>query len=253
MESFIPLFMLVLFLCIVLLFIRDIGTIWGGIKYRGKYGEQIVSSILNSLPAEYSLWNDIYLQQNGYSVQIDHIVISVYGIFVIETKNISGWIYGNDYSMQWEKNMYGHRYSFYNPLKQNHSHVKALAHLFNMSENQFVPIVVFLQRAKLKCKTKGTVIYVNKLKDEIFRYRTEVLSSSEVLRLSEVLNHAIGDDKNRNDYHLKNVHRSMEFRNDKVSNRICPECNGTLVVRSGKYGQFMGCSNYPRCRFTMPL
>lgn len=55
-------------------------------EYRGKHGEQRVFSILKRLPDEYYIWNDIVLQRNGYSVQIDHVVISPYGIFVIETK-----------------------------------------------------------------------------------------------------------------------------------------------------------------------
>ena len=74
-------------------------------EYRGRLGEQKVCSILKKLPAEYYLWNDIVLQRNGYSVQIDHVVISPYGIFVIETKNYTGWIYGNDDSDQWTKNI----------------------------------------------------------------------------------------------------------------------------------------------------
>ena len=63
---------------------------------RGLRGERKVFSILKELPDEYYIWNDIVLQRNGYSVQIDHIVISPYGIFVIETKNFKGWIYGQD-------------------------------------------------------------------------------------------------------------------------------------------------------------
>ena len=107
-------------------------------EYRGRRGEQCIFSILKQLPDEYYTGNDIVIQRNGYSVQIDHVVISPYGIFVIETKNYTGWIYGNDDSDQWTKNMYGHKYHFGNPLKQNYSHVKALADLFCMSVNSFI-------------------------------------------------------------------------------------------------------------------
>lgn len=97
---------------------------------RGLIGERKVFSILKELPDEYYIWNDIVLQRNGYSVQIDHIVISPYGIFVIETKNYKGWIYGNDDCDKWTKTYYGRKYHFNNPVKQNHSHVKALANFF---------------------------------------------------------------------------------------------------------------------------
>ena len=72
---------------------------------RGLRGERKVFSILKELPDEYYIWNNIVLQRNGYSVQIDHIVISPYGIFVIETKNHKGWIYGNDDCDKWTKNV----------------------------------------------------------------------------------------------------------------------------------------------------
>ena len=84
---------------------------------RGLRGERKVFSVLKKLPDEYYIWNDIVLQRNGYSVQIDHIVISPYGIFVIETKNYKGWIYGNDDCDKWTKTYYGHKYHFNNPVK----------------------------------------------------------------------------------------------------------------------------------------
>ena len=53
------------------------------------------------------------------------MVLSEYGIFVIETKNYSGWILGGEYSEEWTKNVYGKKYKFRNPLKQNYTHVNS--------------------------------------------------------------------------------------------------------------------------------
>ena len=62
---------------------------------KGRRGERAVASILSELPSsEYSVINDITLQDEHGSTQIDHVIVSVYGIFVIETKNYSGWIMG---------------------------------------------------------------------------------------------------------------------------------------------------------------
>ena len=55
-------------------------------KRKGTYGEKRVAAILNSLPDEYTIFNDVYIEENGKSTQIDHVVFSPYGIFVIETK-----------------------------------------------------------------------------------------------------------------------------------------------------------------------
>lgn len=96
-------------------------------KIKGIIGEKIVASKLSKLPEQqYRVLNDIMLRTEYGTTQIDHIVISIYGIFVIETKNYKGWITGSEYGEYWTKNMYGKKYTFRNPLKQNYAHVKAL-------------------------------------------------------------------------------------------------------------------------------
>lgn len=149
-------------------------------KIKGRFGEMKVSSILKSLPDNYHVFNDVYLQINGMSVQIDHIVISVYGIFVIETKNYTGWIFGTDNSEQWTKNVYGNKYEFRNPLKQNYAHVKALQCLLGLSKEKFIPAVVFLRGAVLKCNTQGTVIYSSQLKQFILSHTSAIIDSSNI-------------------------------------------------------------------------
>lgn len=222
-------------------------------EYRGRRGEQCIFSILKQLPDEYYTGNDIVIQRNGYSVQIDHVVISPYGIFVIETKNYTGWIYGNDDSDQWTKNMYGHKYHFGNPLKQNYSHVKALADLFCMSVNSFIPIVVFLHGADLRCNTSGTVIYAGQLLEEIYSHRQQVMTLSDVQRLTTILNNATIETKETRKEHLNKVYENIGRKNHLIYNGICPKCGGYLVEREGRYGFFLGCSNYPRCKFTTPI
>lgn len=222
-------------------------------EYRGKRGEQRVFSILKQLPDEYYVCNDIVIQRNGYSVQIDHVVISPYGIFVIETKNYTGWIYGNDNSDQWTKNVYGYKYHFGNPLKQNYAHVKALANLFCMSVNDFIPIVVFLHSADLRCNTSGTVIYAGQLLDEIYSHRSLVMTLADVQRLATVLNAATVETEDTRKEHLTKVNENINRKNHKIYNGICPKCGGQLVGRQGRYGYFLGCSNYPKCKFTTPL
>ena len=94
---------------------------------KGWFGETAVAVILSRLnPEEYQTINDVIVKTKRGTSQIDHVVISLYGIFVIETKNYKGWITGTDYSEQWTKNMYGKKYKFRNPIIQNYGHVKAL-------------------------------------------------------------------------------------------------------------------------------
>ena len=129
----------------------------------GNRGEAKVRSILSKLPeSDYIVRNDILLNTEHGTSQIDHVVVSVYGIFVIETKNIRGWILGDQYGDEWVKNVYGNKYRFRNPLKQNYGHVKALERALELPFSIFIPIVVFSRRARLKIETKQTVIYTDK-------------------------------------------------------------------------------------------
>lgn len=222
-------------------------------KRLGKRGERNVSFNLHFLPNEYHLFNDVYICFNDRSVQIDHIVVSKYGVFVIETKNIKGWIFGTDTSEYWTKNMYGKKYKFYNPVKQNYSHVKALQILLKISRDKFMPIVAFLPQATLKCTTNEVVINSNKLLKTIRKYRNVILTDSEVDRIVMELSSLPCVDKKMRTKHVSDIKKDVEVKNKKIESGICPRCNGVLIERIGPYGRFWGCSNYPRCKFVQKM
>ena len=99
--------------------------------YKGTAGENEVARILSGFNRQrYIVLNNILLRKpyvrSGEvpTVQIDHIVVSVYGIFIIETKNYSGKIYGYEESKGWSVYLGGQKYPMQNPLRQNHSHSK---------------------------------------------------------------------------------------------------------------------------------
>lgn len=220
-------------------------------KIKGKIGEKIVSNILQSLPDEYYLFNDVYLKINNRSIQIDHVVISEYGIFVIETKNYKGWIFGSEDQEYWTKNMYGKKYRFYNPIKQNKSHVKALQKILSIPYDAFIPIVVFLNRVSLFCPTESVVIFDNELKETIYNHTNKILSFEDVKHLSDKLLNAVTINEDKETDHIQSVKQEIYNKDYLISNGICPRCKGTLVERHGKYGTFWGCSNYPKCKFTI--
>ena len=79
-------------------------------RSKGKRGEKQVAVLLSLLPQkDYKVINDLLIQSGGHSAQIDHVVVSAYGIFVIETKYYKGWIYGGENSEYWTQNIYGHK------------------------------------------------------------------------------------------------------------------------------------------------
>lgn len=220
----------------------------------GKRGESHVKSILKKLPEnEYRVQNDVLLKTERGTSQIDHVVVSIYGIFVIETKNISGWISGNQYSDEWVKNVYGNKYRFRNPLKQNYGHIKALEKALDLPFSSFIPIVVFSRRAKLKVETTQTVIYAGELLKTIREYQQPLLTTNEINSIAQKIDGlSITSRKNKNE-HVDNIRRIVSESETKVKSGICPKCGGSLILRNGKYGKFYGCSNYPKCRFTKQI
>lgn len=220
---------------------------FAGIK--GKMGELGVSLRLNLLPNNYRRIDDLLIQHNGHSTQIDHVVISEFGIIVIETKNYSGWIFGSDDSEYWVKNQYGRKYRFYNPIRQNESHVNALKNILGLHPCKFIPIVVFHNKATLKVKTQKTVVYASRLNSTIRSYTTPLLTSEEKDYIyGQLLALNITDPQKRRT-HKSAVKNNIRRKNETVKRGRCPRCGGTLVLRKGKYGRFWGCSNYPKCRY----
>lgn|SRR5574344_896411 len=222
----------------------------------GKIGEHRVSRILAKLNEnDYRIFNDIYIKLgDGKFSQIDHIVVSIFGIFVIETKNYSGWIFGAEQSEYWTRINYKNKKKFRNPIKQNYSHIYALKEVLTDFNNiRYFPIVVFSGSGDLKnIESKVPVVYSRNLLDTIVNESiTQCVTQDEVSKITAILNSRNIQDKEVKKEHAKNIKNNILEKQLKQDNLICPKCDGTLLLRNGKYGKFYGCSNYPRCKFTI--
>lgn len=225
-------------------------------KIKGSFGEAKVNTKLNFLGKDYIVLNDILIKSsNGYTSQIDELVLSEYGIFVIETKNYKGWIFGNERSENWTQVIYKEKFTFRNPIKQNWSHIYALKNVLSKYSNiKYYPIIVFSGNATLKgIESSIPVIYSNKLNSTIRKLSFEkCLSIEDLNNIQSILESAKIEEKHARKEHVKNIKQTVKEKEIKKSNLICPRCNSELKLRNGKNGKFYGCSNYPRCRFTMP-
>jgi hypothetical protein len=232
-----------------------IGYIWFVVnkaKIKGKIGEFEASAILATLSNnKYKVFNNIILPSKYGTSQIDHVVVSIYGIFVIETKNYKGLIYGGENSEKWTKNMWGKKYEFRNPLKQNYGHVKTLQQILKQSMSCFIPIVVFNDSADISVQTDKTVINLFHLRSAITSHKTIMYTQEEVENICNLLRQAAIEDKGANRQHVNMVRSNIYNRQQAINKGACPQCGGRLVFRHGRYGSFFGCSNYPKCRFTL--
>jgi hypothetical protein len=147
-------------------------------KLKGFVGEKSISILLATLnKKKYKVINDLRLKIDGKSTQIDHIVLSNFGIFVIETKNYKGWIFGKEHEDYWRQVIYNEKNSFKNPIKQNKYHIWMLKQaLINYPDLDYHSLVVFLADAELKTNTNNGVMYPQEMLRKIKGYDEEVIS-----------------------------------------------------------------------------
>ncbi len=223
---------------------------------KGEYGERVVAGKLERLPKDqYRVLNNVTIPTPKGSSQIDHIVVSVFGIFVIETKNYSGWIYGGEHAEYWTQNIYGKKYPLYNPILQNAGHVRALRRVLKDYEPlPILPIVAFSGGADLKVKVEeACVIYWSQIRKVINQFEERRLTWEQVNIICDaILAAQLEPGKIADKQHLNDIRSAKKHKFDTIASGRCPRCGSTLVLRSGKYGQFYGCSNYPECKYTHP-
>ena len=220
----------------------------------GKAGENKVARILDSLPREYQVFNNVIIPHQKGTSQIDHIVISPYGIFVIETKNYEGWIYGAERSNEWKQTFRTTKpHYFYNPIKQNWGHIYTLSYFLKLDKNVFRPIIVFSNKSTLKIQVETPVVHMSQLKREILSYTQRIILESEVdIIVDRLMNtNLVGRENEKK--HIQSVKNYVVQKQQALSSGNCPRCGAALVLRNGKYGNFYGCSNYPKCKFTQNI
>ncbi|HAS6131180.1 NERD domain-containing protein [Vibrio parahaemolyticus] len=247
-EAFLNVLVQVWYLVPLLLIVSVFKSRW----LKGVFGEFLVNRLLSKLPeSDYTLIKDVTLPTSDGTTQVDHIVVSKYGIFVVETKNMKGWIFGSARQKQWTQKIYRHSSKFQNPLHQNYKHIKALETLLGCSEEHLHSVVVFIGDSTFKTEMPPNVTYARGSIRYIQKFNEVVFSDKDYARLTESINQiklkrgVITDLKHRK--HVKEVVTS------KASSNQCPRCGSEMVLRETKRGenigkQFWGCSTFPKCR-----
>ena len=216
---------------------------------KGKVGEARVDSKLNPLlfgKVEHRQTNNLILiDENGKSHQIDHVEIRQNGIFCIETKNYIGWIFGNENQDKWTQSLYnGEKHQFVNPLKQNKSHIYHISQVLG-KKYRINSVVVMVQNNadKIDCPN---VVNLDALKSYLKNFNDGTNYSIE--EMDEIYNKLlVANNQMKNKEHVQNIRQTQA----ELREGICPRCGGKLVEREGKYGKFLGCSNYPKCTFIL--
>lgn len=148
------------------------------------FEREIISLLAKHLShKEYFIFNNIIIPSKVLgTTEIDHVVVSKYGIFVIENKDYKGWIFAHRNRAKWTQTLSGgYKYHFRNPLLQNFAHVSALKEQMTFIKNQIFGLVVFSETASFQTEMPDGVLYTNELIDFIKSKDKPVLKEVELL------------------------------------------------------------------------
>ena len=221
----------------------------------GEYGEFASDRVLNNRALTDMCYlrtvKNVYVEKNGSTTEIDLIAVTEKGVFVIESKNYSGWIFGDINQIKWTQSLQGgEKNHFYNPIKQNEGHIRKLAEYLTEPMEKIYSVIVFSDRCTLK-KVPENTEHVKIIKREdllwlmkaFFKQKSTVYSREKVDAIYEKLSQLADRSEEEKQAHIEEVKGLQE-------GTICPLCKKTLVYRNGKYGDFYGCSGYPNCKYT---
>ena len=243
---------------------------------KGKKGEYLTYNELTLVTGYKKFILNAYIPtKNGETTEIDIIMIHETGLYIFESKNFSGWIYGTDTENEWVQILSNGRKIqknyFFNPIIQNRQHMKWLGHYLSDVLPMF-SFIVFSDRCVLReINSTGSRNFVvnrfellDKVKDVISSNKS-TLSKSNIDVLYEVLYPLTQVSEEVKNEHIRQVNKKIYgnknnsvdllLQSKSVYGKICPRCGSRLVIRTARRGKnignkFWGCSSYPKCRYT---
>ncbi|MGN0844571.1 MAG: NERD domain-containing protein [Kiritimatiellia bacterium] len=222
-------------------------------QVKGAIGEWVVSLILKSGLSKqtYIILNDVYLPlPDGTTTQIDHVVVSRYGIFAVETKNYSGWIFADASSKVWTQTIYRKKSTFQNPLRQNYRHVCAIADNLGIDKSYVKGVVAFAGGCTFKTERPEGVVLASDVAKYIRSVTVQIIKDSQVPEVAEaIVAWQATLSRQQVSAHVDNLKKTHGAASETDTPR-CPRCGSDMVLRTSRETgkKFFGCCNYPKCR-----
>ena len=186
----------------------------------GAYGEYLTQYLFNSVRFKgyYKTLQNIYVPYKDSTSEIDVLVVHKKGIYVIESKNYSGWIFGSENQQQWTQMLNKNtKEKFYNPVKQNKTHIKALSEYLQIEPSKMKSYIVFSEKCELKKIPENTDQYVitkrNYLLDLINRDMTDkqdILTNEEIDEIARKLEPLTNASQEVKDKHIENIEKKYK-------------------------------------------
>jgi hypothetical protein len=136
---------------------------------------------------EYHIFNNVLIDTGSWTTQIDHVIVSRYGVFVVETKNKDGWIFGEANDRYWTQVFPNKKkFKFQNPLKQNIAHTLDLAKRLNISSTKMHSVIIFWGNCRFKKVMPENVLNNNRA--DYIKSKTQILlNEGEIEKICQQL------------------------------------------------------------------
>lgn len=225
---------------------------------KGLDGEYLAAYALEhgSIPGNKKIWRNVLVPRKGptSASEIDVLMLHERGVYVLESKNYSGWIFGSAEQREWTASLNAQtKERFYNPILQNKGHIRALAKELRLEPDMFISVIVFSERCELKRipQSGNDVLIIQR--QHLVRAINASLNARATAFDSErfkVLYHRIDALAKASNSEAQQDH--VAEAQQVAAGKICPLCGRDLMERhrrsDGK--TFIGCSGYPACRYT---
>ena len=229
-------------------------------EIKGSIGEWL-AKVYSKILTDALVLHDVLIDgADGFTSQIDLILIGNKGVYVVEMKMFSDAIvYGDTIKSKWYYYKHGMKYEIYSPIKQNLKHIEYLSKLLKDFGNVpcFSIIVMICDDFKVSGLNGADTAICNSLpamKKAIFKISEGKPEIFNDIKKQEIFEHINNNQYTGKDARLSHKQRVITYKEGLEAmekTKICPYCKDVLVLRSGKYGEFYACKNYPKCRYTL--
>ncbi len=224
-------------------------------RLKGRLGEASINFWAKRLLDQgvYHVIPDLMLPTPDGTTQIDHVIVSRYGIFVIETKTYKGWIYGDEKDPQWTQVIFRRKERFQNPLRQNYKHTKTLSDLTSIPHEYFKSLVVFVGDCEFKTDMPANVVHIRDFVRHIKNHQVPIIKDEQVPEIVTTIQEwaSTVTDAQRAGHvaHVRENKRPVSMDSTAPS---CPRCGSFMVLRTSRKdgSRFWGCNTYPACKGT---
>ena len=235
-------------------------------EIKGNFGEQL-AKYYSKVMTDTLVLHDVLIDgADGRYSQIDLLMIGSKGIYVVEVKMYpEARIYGDGKNSKWCYYLGGKRYEIYSPLKQNQKHIQYLKKLLNDFGDVpcFSVLTIICEDFKVSNINEdpeyiSTVICsslpaMSRGLEAIAKDKPIVFSEEQKQEIYQYIEAHQHPGKEKRMEHVESIKELKKTQEEMKNQKICPYCKTSLVLRKGQYGEFYGCSNFPKCRYTLKI